>query len=337
MYGGYAWLTNAIDLARRSTARSCSAGMCGYFVVALSVPEAFHGSRPRVRDRLRGRRRGPRRAVRQQRAPASRPRRSCGSRPANLGNAALVLVGGALGGTRRSCCGRSAPSRSGCSRSCVGNQDFEVAPAHFVERHGLVIIVAIGESIVAIGIGAAELAVDAELVLFAVLGLLLRAALWWTYFGGDDERAEEALAALPTRRARGRRAGRLRLRALRAAAGDRVRRGRAEEGDGPRLRPARARRRRWCSPAARRCSWRATCGSARVLRIGDRDGRAGGRGGRRAGDDPARDRGRGDRAGRRAGAVVAARRAAAGVSVRTPHGRRSSRDVLTPKHLVTNI
>ena len=41
---------------------------------------------------------------------------------------------------------------------------FEIAPAHFVERHGLVVIVAIGESVVAGGIGAAGLAVDAELI-----------------------------------------------------------------------------------------------------------------------------------------------------------------------------
>lgn len=39
----------------------------------------------------------------------------------------------------------------------LGNQDFDVAPAHFVERHGLVIIVAIGESVVAVGIGASGL------------------------------------------------------------------------------------------------------------------------------------------------------------------------------------
>jgi len=49
--------------------------------------------------------------------------------------------------------------------------------------------------VVAIGIGAAGLPVDLELVGVAVLGLLLSACLWWAYFGaGDDERAEHALA-----------------------------------------------------------------------------------------------------------------------------------------------
>lgn len=44
---------------------------------------------------------------------------------------------------------------------------FDVAADHFVERHGLVVIIAIGESVVAIGVGAAELAIDLELVLVA--------------------------------------------------------------------------------------------------------------------------------------------------------------------------
>lgn len=58
-------------------------------------------------------------------------------------------------------------------------------------------IVALGESIVAIGIGAADLPVNLALASVAVLGLLLAACLWWAYFGGDDARAERALAAVP--------------------------------------------------------------------------------------------------------------------------------------------
>jgi low temperature requirement protein LtrA len=59
------------------------------------------------------------------------------------------------------------------------------------------VIVALGESIVAIGIGAADLPVDLALASVAVLGLLLAACLWWAYFGGDDTRAEQAMAAVP--------------------------------------------------------------------------------------------------------------------------------------------
>ncbi len=75
---------------------------------------------------------------------------------------------------------------------------FEIQPAHFVERHGALMIVAFGESVADVGIGAEGRPVDAALVLSATLGLALTAALWWAFFGtGDDDRAEETLAGAP--------------------------------------------------------------------------------------------------------------------------------------------
>jgi low temperature requirement protein LtrA len=59
---------------------------------------------------------------------------------------------------------------------------WRVSPEHFVERHGLVLIIALGESIVAIGVGAAGLALDAGTVAAALLGIVVIAALWWSYF-----------------------------------------------------------------------------------------------------------------------------------------------------------
>jgi low temperature requirement protein LtrA len=65
-----------------------------------------------------------------------------------------------------------------------------------------VVLIAIGESVVAVGIGASHLAVDASLVVAAVLGLALSAALWWLYFGGTEAAAERALDGMaPIRRA----------------------------------------------------------------------------------------------------------------------------------------
>ena len=73
---------------------------------------------------------------------------------------------------------------------------FDIQPSHFVERHGSLIIVVFGESVVDIGIGAEGHPVTVSLALSAVLGLALAAALWWAYFGvGDDERAEQAMLA----------------------------------------------------------------------------------------------------------------------------------------------
>ena len=201
MYDGYAWLTNAVatrGIARRAVLLG---GMAGYLVLALAIPGAFDGSGLSfglayavvvvVHATLYVRLASDRSAA------AIR-----GIVPFNLISAALVVVGGALGGSAQAVLWTVAVVLEWITPRLAGRgesqQGFEIAPAHFVERHGLVIIVAIGESVVAIGIGAAGLAVNAELVLVAILGLLLAAGLWWAYFGADDdEQAERALSAAP--------------------------------------------------------------------------------------------------------------------------------------------
>ncbi|POX48886.1 low temperature requirement protein A [Streptomyces sp. Ru71] len=69
--------------------------------------------------------------------------------------------------------------------------------AHFVERHGLLLIVAFGESVIAIGIGIGDLPLTPGLVGGAFLALALAVSLWWTYFVRDEEAAEAAFAATP--------------------------------------------------------------------------------------------------------------------------------------------
>ena len=63
-----------------------------------------------------------------------------------------------------------------------GVEGFTVHVGHFVERHRLIMIIALGESIVAIGIGAEELALTPAVVGTAFLGIVLVIALWWLYF-----------------------------------------------------------------------------------------------------------------------------------------------------------
>ena len=62
-----------------------------------------------------------------------------------------------------------------------GSEGWKLHPGHFAERHGLIIIIALGESIVAIGVGAGH-QVDAGVVAAAVLGIAVAGALWWLYF-----------------------------------------------------------------------------------------------------------------------------------------------------------
>jgi low temperature requirement protein LtrA len=62
-----------------------------------------------------------------------------------------------------------------------GSEGWKLMPRHFAERHGLIVIIALGESIVAIGVGASgELTFGIGVA--AVLGVSLTAAMWWIYF-----------------------------------------------------------------------------------------------------------------------------------------------------------
>jgi low temperature requirement protein LtrA len=171
-------------------------GMAGFLVLALTIPQAFTGgdlafglaylvvvsihaglySRTSVTHTVRA-------LIR--------------LAPFNLASALLVLGAVVAGGTAGYLLWAAAFALEWVTPLVTGIGGFRIAPAHFVERHGLLVIVALGESVVAIGIGASGLPVDLALVSVAVLGLALAACLWWAYFGGDDSRAEQALAAVP--------------------------------------------------------------------------------------------------------------------------------------------
>ena len=85
-----------------------------------------------------------------------------------------------------------------------GGPSFTLVPGHFVERHGLMLLIALGESVLAIGVGLGTglEAIGIEQIAFAAVSLLLATTLYWAYFGvGEDARAEAALDALPAERA----------------------------------------------------------------------------------------------------------------------------------------
>jgi low temperature requirement protein LtrA len=71
------------------------------------------------------------------------------------------------------------------------------SPGHFSERHGLIIIIALGESIVAIGVGVAKEPITWVIIAASVLGLLLASALWWAYFDVSALLGEHALVNEP--------------------------------------------------------------------------------------------------------------------------------------------
>jgi low temperature requirement protein LtrA len=176
------------------------AGMASYLVLALAVPKAFRGEGlafglayvgiVAVHTILFA-----------STSDESVTRAIARLAPFNAVTAGLVLAGGIAGGTAQYVLWAVAfLAEWGTGLIGGASEGFVVQPAHFVERHGLVVIVALGESVVAIGIGAAGLPLNAQLAGVAVLGLLLSACLWWAYFGGDDEAAERALSDAPLMR-----------------------------------------------------------------------------------------------------------------------------------------
>jgi low temperature requirement protein LtrA len=82
-----------------------------------------------------------------------------------------------------------------------GSEGWKLVPGHFAERHGLIIIIALGESIVAIGVGATA-GIDAGVVAAAVLGVAVAAELWWLYFDMTALFAARRLAEAPEGRER---------------------------------------------------------------------------------------------------------------------------------------
>lgn len=74
-----------------------------------------------------------------------------------------------------------------------GADGWKIVPKHFAERHGLILIIALGESIVAIGIGVEGIELDLPVVTAAVLGVALSFALWWMYFDVVARVAERRL------------------------------------------------------------------------------------------------------------------------------------------------
>jgi low temperature requirement protein LtrA len=196
MYGGYAWLTNAVAPDRAARRLLLLGGMAGFLVLALAIPRAFSSG-----DVAFGVAYlvivGIHNGLYTRAAETHTVRALLRLAPLNLGAALLVLAAVMVEGTAAYLLWAAAFVLEWFAPPLAGLGGFRITPAHFVERHGLVVIVALGESIVAIGIGAADLPVDPTLASVAVLGLLLAACLWWAYFGGDDTRAERSLAAVP--------------------------------------------------------------------------------------------------------------------------------------------
>ena len=179
---GYAWLTSVVDPEEGVVRLAIFAAMAALLVAALCVPEAFDGAALLF---------------------------ACSYGVVRVAHIALFIVASSDDPEmRRSVNGLAASTAIGVSLLVAasftdgvlqgglwalallldaggpfvfGADGWKLAPGHFAERHALIFIIALGESIVAIGVGA-EIGVGAGVVATAVLGMAVAAALWWLYF-----------------------------------------------------------------------------------------------------------------------------------------------------------
>jgi len=96
--------------------------------------------------------------------------------------AALLVVAGALSGTARALFWVAALLVDYGGIVARGVEGWRVEPGHFAERHSAIVIIALGESIVSLGVGARAEPLDAAVITGALLGIATAAALWWAYF-----------------------------------------------------------------------------------------------------------------------------------------------------------
>jgi low temperature requirement protein LtrA len=111
--------------------------------------------------------------------------------------ASLLVLAGFLDGVPQALCWVLALAIDYGGLAVRGTSGWHVVAGHFAERHGLIIIVALGESIVALGVGAGGLELDAGVIAGALFGIAAAAALWWAYFDVVAPHAERRLSQAP--------------------------------------------------------------------------------------------------------------------------------------------
>ncbi len=206
MYAAYAWLTNQVPPVRANRQITLVGGMAAFLVCALAIPRTFDdggvafGIGYLFVVLVHG-------VLYAQALPIGTLLRFV---PFNVVSALLIIGAGLVDASGpKYGLWVTAVLLEFCTPYIFRpTEQVNVHTAHFVERHGLLLIVAFGESIVAIGIGTNTLPFNASFFGAALLGLALVAMLWWAYFGDDDAGAERALAAEPWARR-----GRLAIRA----------------------------------------------------------------------------------------------------------------------------
>jgi len=179
---GYAWLTSVIDPEEGLVRLVMFGAMAAMLVAALCVPDAF-GSLALAFALAYGVFRVAHIALFVLASPGDDPlRRSVlGLAVGTAIGVGLLAAASLFDGLAQGTLWALALFLDMAGPYFFGAEGWRLVPGHFAERHGLIVIIALGESIVAIGVGAAG-ALNLGIGTVAVLGVALAAAMWWIYF-----------------------------------------------------------------------------------------------------------------------------------------------------------
>ncbi|MGH2965408.1 MAG: low temperature requirement protein A [Solirubrobacterales bacterium] len=179
---GYAWLTSVVDPEEGAVRIAMFAAMASLLLVAICVPEAFdslalefalaYGAVRAAHIAL---------FILASRDDPALRRSTVGLAAGTAIGVGLLLAASLFDGLAQAAVWSLALLLDMAEPFFFGSEGWKLVPGHFAERHGLIIIIALGESIVAIGAGA-EASLTAGIAAAAVLGVAVAAALWWTYF-----------------------------------------------------------------------------------------------------------------------------------------------------------
>jgi len=182
-WAGYAWLTSVVDPEEGAVRFAMFAAMAGFLIVAIATPDAF-GSLALPFALAYGAVRAAHIALF---VVASRDDPGLRHSVAGLAVSSAIGVGLLIGASFLDGLAQGALWILALTLDMAGPLFFidaagwRLEPGHFAERHGLIVIIALGESIVAIGVGA-HAHLTWGIAAAATLGVALSAALWWMYF-----------------------------------------------------------------------------------------------------------------------------------------------------------
>jgi low temperature requirement protein LtrA len=197
VYDGYAWMTNAAGPDTWQRTVLLLVGMAGFFQCALAVPRAFGedalvfslGYMVITVVHLLGF------LLRPGRTPLAF---IYGIAPGNLISACLILAAAFTGTGGKWVLWLSALGlRIATPMLTRQIRGFGFNAAHFADRHGSMILIVLGESLVAVGLSTTSRRVNLRLLVGELAGFSATAAMWWAYFVGEDTKAARAFEASP--------------------------------------------------------------------------------------------------------------------------------------------